>query len=116
MYNLGVYTFNTNTGYMYMWDEITRSRGSQEIATCLVKHLKQYAANYLSIIIYSDSCTGQNRNIKLALSLLKLVCNPEMSADFIDHKFLVSDHSYLPHDADFGVIETKAKKAVYLWA
>ena len=29
----------------------------------------------------------------------------------VDHKFLVSGHSYLPNDADFGVIERATKKS-----
>ncbi|KAF7382984.1 hypothetical protein HZH66_013386 [Vespula vulgaris] len=38
-----------------------------------VKHIKSVANNKDKIIIYNNSCTGQIRNIKLALSLLKLV-------------------------------------------
>lgn len=40
---------------------------------CLVKYIKSAAGNKHKIIIYNDSCTGQNRNVKIALSLLKLV-------------------------------------------
>ena len=40
---------------------------------CLVKYIKSVVGNKNKIIIYSDSCTGQNRNIKIALLLLKLV-------------------------------------------
>lgn len=115
VYNLGVHSFNDNNGYMFMWDETEGSRGSQEIASCLIKHLKSNARNCDSIILYSDCCTGQNRNIKLSLSLLKLVQDPEMTASSIYHKFLVSGHSYLPNDADFGVIESKAKKKEFIY-
>lgn len=115
VYNLGVHSFNDNKGYMFMWDETEGSRGSQEIASCLVKHLKEHANDFNHIIMYSDCCTDQNRNIKLSLSLLKLVQEPEITASFIDHKFLVSGHSYLPNVADFGVIETKSRKKEFMF-
>lgn len=115
VYNFGIHVFNTGIGHMNMWDETKGSRGSQEIASCLVKHLKQNASGFSHIVMYSDSCTGQNRNIKLSLSLLKLVQDPNMQVDVIDHKFLESGHSYLPNDADFGIIESKARKKEHIY-
>ncbi|CAG9773243.1 unnamed protein product [Ceutorhynchus assimilis] len=115
VYNFGIHTFNNNKGYMFMWDETEGSRGSQEIASCLVRHLKEEASNFNHIVMYSDCCTGQNRNIKLSLSLLKLTQDPVMSTSFIDHKFLVSGHSYLPNDADFGIIESKSRKKEFIY-
>lgn len=74
---------------MNVWDEVEGGRGSQDIrvAACLIKHLKTHAALQKHVIMYSDSCTGQNRNIKTTLSLLKLVQDPDTSIDTIDHKF-----------------------------
>lgn len=115
VYNLGVHAFNENIAYMHMYDEITGGRGSQDIASCLVKHLKSHANTHESIILYSDSCTGQNRNIKTSLSLLKLVNDPSMNAQTIDLKFLVSGHSYLPNDADFGIIESASRKKSHIY-
>lgn len=106
VYNLGIHNFNSNTGFMYVWDETEGGRGSQDIASCIVKHIKERASTYKHIILYSDACTGQNRNIKMALSLLKLVQDEYLhKIETIEHKFLVSGHSFLPNDADFGVIE-----------
>ncbi|CAH1114845.1 unnamed protein product [Psylliodes chrysocephalus] len=65
--------------------------------------------------MYSDCCTGQNRKIKLSLLLQKLVQDPEMATCYIDHKCMVSGHSYLPNDADFGVIESKARKKQFIY-
>lgn len=59
-YNLGIHSFNMGTGYMYMYDETEGGRGSQDVATCLIKHLKNVAINHEHIILYSDSCIGQN--------------------------------------------------------
>lgn len=105
-YNLGVHDMAKKLAFMYVWDETIASRGSQEISSCLVKHLSHYPHKH--VIIYSDTCTGQNRNIKMALSLLKLT--QETCIEVIDQKFMVSGHSYLPNDSDFGMIEQAAKK------
>lgn len=110
VYNFGCHEFNKNTSHMFVWPETEGSRGSQEISSCLTKYIKTYAANHEQIITYSDSCTGQNRNIKTVLSLLKLVQSTEIKAVSIEMKFLVSGHSYLPNDSDFAIIESCAKK------
>lgn len=116
VYNLGVHSFNIGTGFMYMYNETEGGRGSQDVASCVVKHLKEFAANHKHIILYSDSCTGQNRNIKMSLSLLKLVQDSNMAVDTIDLKFLVSGHSFLPNDADFGIIEKFSRKCPHIFS
>ena len=110
VYNFGIHSFNKQTGFMYAWDETEGGRGSQDLSSCVVKHLKENAANHNRIVLFSDSCTGQNRNIKMALTLLKLVQDPELVVKTIDLKFMVSGHSFLPNDSEFGVIESSSKK------
>ncbi|KAJ8688468.1 hypothetical protein QAD02_024263 [Eretmocerus hayati] len=113
VYNLGIHTFNEGDelgkGYMYMYDETEGGRGSQDIASCLVTHIVAKASHATHIIMWSDMCTGQNRNIKVTLSLMKLLQRPDIEADIIDHKFPVSGHSFLPNDTDFGAIERASK-------
>lgn len=72
LYNLGIHELNNNVGFMYTWDETLASRGSQEISSCVTKHLLNRARNYKHIIMYSDTCTGQNRNWNFALAMHKL--------------------------------------------
>lgn len=108
-YNLGVHDMKKNLGYMYVWDETIASRGSQEISACLTKHIKHNPHKH--IIIYSDTCSGQNRNINVALTLMKLLTQ-ETSVDIIDQKFMVPGHSYLPNDSDFGHIEKAARNKI----
>ncbi|KAJ4429628.1 hypothetical protein ANN_21829 [Periplaneta americana] len=115
VYNFGIHSFNQSTAFMYMWDETEGGRGSQEIASCIRSHLKMNASSHNHIILYSDACSGQNRNIKMALTLLKLVNDTEMQVEIIDHKFMVSGHSFLPNDADFGLIEKAASKTQYVY-
>lgn len=74
---------------------------------------KKYCETYLeenitSLYLWSDSCGGQNRNIKLCL-LLKHILNQSPTLQCICMKFLVSGHSFLPNDSDFGDIEKALK-------
>ena len=80
VYNLGIHDCATETAYMNVWDETTASRGAQEIASCLRKYLTSNGnqGNKTELILWSDSCGGQNRNIKMALMLLQLVQDPTM--------------------------------------
>ena len=41
---------------------------------------------------------------------MHVIANDEYSFTWIDHKFMVSGHSYLPNDRDFGSIENARKK------
>lgn len=114
-YNFGVHNLETEAGVFYFWDETIASRGSQEVSSCVIKHLKLHAPNKKHVIIYSDTCTGQNRNIKMALALIRFLQSNETDIEVIDQKFLVSGHSFLPNDSDFGSVELAAKgKAIYL--
>lgn len=51
---------------MFVWDESVGSRGPQEIAFCLLYYVKNNVKTK-NVIMYSDGCGGQNRNIKMAL-------------------------------------------------
>lgn len=97
-----------------MWDETTASRGAQEIYSCLIKHLKLNATHKKMVTIYSDSCTGQNRNIKMTLALMRFIQTDETTIDTIDQQFLISGHSFLANDSDFGSVELASKgKTIY---
>ncbi len=113
-YNFGCHELGTGLGFTFCWDETFASRGSQEIGSCFVKHLAARASSAKHIVLYSDACTGQNRNIKFCLYLMKYIQGPQSNAEIIDHKFMVSGHSFLPNDSDFGSIELYAKnKLIY---
>lgn len=59
--------------------------------------------------MYSDTCTGQNRNWNFALSMQKLT-QIDTAIDIIDLKYMVSGHFYLPNDTDFASIESYTLK------
>ena len=95
---------------MFCWPESEGSRGAQEISSCVVKLLSDEANNAKKIRLYSDKCGGQNRNIKMTLALMHYQQNASCAADEIEITFMISGHSWMQNDADFGVIEKKSKQ------
>ena len=93
-----------DTGYMYVWDESTASRGTEEVASAKLLHIKTHVKT-TRLVCFSDCCGGQNRNIKLALTWNFIVQSPDTTVTVVDHKFVVPGHTYLPNDQDFGLIE-----------
>lgn len=111
-YNLCVYDKVRKSGFMYVWDESIASRGAQEISSCLYKYLTTYMPkDTKKLFLLSDSCSGQNKNIKLAMMLKNFLANQcnRRELQEIEHMFFVSGHSYNSCDQCFGVIEKQRK-------
>lgn len=108
-YNLCIYDEVNEKGYMYMWSEDVASRGANEVGSCLIKHVNTYAPiNAEKLILYSDTCGGQNRNIKITLLLKKLLASLANLKE-ITQKFFISGHSYNSCDRCFGIIDKQKK-------
>lgn len=91
---------------MYIWNESVASRGAQEIASCLMYHIKNHIPeNCKELILWSDSCPGQNKNIKISLMLKKLLNDDLGVLNSIQQKYFVSGHSYNSCDRSFAIIE-----------
>nr|CAH7756319.1 unnamed protein product [Callosobruchus chinensis] len=109
LYNLGIHSGTTNNGHFYIWTENEAGRGAQEIGSCLLKHIKENLSDKITeLILWSDSCGGQNRNIKMTL-MLKALLQSHTSLKIIRMRFLVSGHSFLPNDSDFSDVECALK-------
>lgn len=92
---------------MYVWSEEIASRGCQEVGSCLIKHLQNHIPESTkTVILFSDSCGGQNRSIKMTL-MLKKYLSSHSTIDVIKQKFFVPGHSYNRCDGMFGLIEAK---------
>ena len=98
-----------------MWNESVASRGSHEVGSCIISHIKEMQTDATRLILYSDACGGQNRNIYLVCLWLHVVASDEYSFTEIDHKFMISGHSYLPNDHDFGHIEQSSKTTMQIY-
>ena len=83
-----------------MWSEDIAGRGSNEVGSCILKHLQDMnlSLSVTHLITYSDSCGGQNRSINIVCLWLHIVA------------CMLSGHSFLPNDRDFGSIELAKKR------
>jgi hypothetical protein len=86
------------------------SQGAQEIGSCLLKHINNFVPLQVKhSILNSNSCGGQNRNIKISL-YLSHVLQRSLTLQIIDqNNFFVPGHRFNSCDPDFAVIE-KAKR------
>lgn len=110
LYNMGIHTSKNNKGHCYVWLEGDAGRGAQEVGSGLFRHIMNDPdmQDCKSLILWSDSCGGQNRNIKIVL-MLKAILDVHPSLTKITLRFLTSGHSFLPNDTDFGDIECALK-------
>ena len=48
-----------------MWPEHVASRGADEVGSCLLKAIPTMLRDKRKLIVWSDSCSGQNKNFKV---------------------------------------------------
>lgn len=108
-YNFCIHNVKTGSSTMYLWDESTGRRGSCEIASCLYDYLCKVDVNVKKVIMFSDNCSGQNKNLNLVLANLYFIHKDQFTE--IKHYFMIPGHSYLPCDRDFGNIEREIRNS-----
>lgn len=110
-YNFGIHIANQNNAVMCVWHEGRAGRGGNEMASCILQALNSelLSTQKRHLVIYSDNCAGQLKNRMLLYLYVMLIVTGQF--DVIDHKFLVSGHSFSAADRDFALIEKKAKIA-----
>ncbi|CAG4959985.1 unnamed protein product [Parnassius apollo] len=111
-FNLTIHDLKTNKAFCYMWPECEGNRGANDIASCLydfiINQLPNLHPNAKKLIMFSDSCSGQNKN-SIVTTMLMLVTRLSPQLQFIEHKFLVPGHTHMEADTDHALIERKKK-------
>lgn len=108
---LDIYTTWQQTSLICMWG--TRYlhsyiQGWQEIGSCLIHFINEVLSETVTVIAYSDSCGGQNKNkniTKLFMLVVKVTKIHE-----IHHTFLEPGHAFMECDKYFGIIEKVQQK------
>lgn len=91
-----------------MWDESVARRGSSEIGSCLYKYITSMNIRSKKFVIFSDNCAGQNKNWNI-MALWTYIASTGRFQE-IEHYILITGHTYLPTDRDFGKIEKYQQK------
>ena len=88
-YNFCIHSLKDKQSYMYVWNESVAKRGSTGIGSCSMYYVNNVLGDDITqLIIFSDNCSGQNKNINLSLLLLRLVQSERFNA--IQQYFLYS--------------------------
>ncbi len=104
-----------NNVFLYTWLESQSGRGSNEVTSILQNALHKLKNRirkyrYRHLALFSDSCSGQNKNKAMIAFLLKYANSKEMKFRDITFTFPIRGHSYLPPDRVFGRIEREIRK------
>ncbi|XP_050515795.1 uncharacterized protein LOC126890691 isoform X1 [Diabrotica virgifera virgifera] len=114
-YNLTIHDCATGKASCYLWHETLAKRGANEIASCLYKEIMDLPDSVKKIILYSDTCGGQNKNSHVA-AMFTYLLQQKNTIEEIHHKFLIPGHTRMECDADHSLIEKKKKKSATLIA
>jgi hypothetical protein len=115
VYNLTIWEMQSHQGYCYIWNESEANRGSNEIATCVWKWLlEKDHQGVKNIVLYSDTCGGQNRN-RLMCTSFACFLNMATNIVSIEQKFFESGHSQCECDNMHSCIERRLRnRTIYL--
>ena len=104
VYNLSVFALADKKATCYVWNESEGQRGSNEVGTCLYQHIQSLPQCVEHVILYSDTCGGQNRNQFITAALHHAAQNtPNIKT--IDQNFFERGHSQMECDSMHACIE-----------
>ncbi|CAG9787526.1 unnamed protein product [Diatraea saccharalis] len=116
VYNLCFYESGTRNGFCYTWGETEGKRGGNEIATILQKYIAEVDSrgSVTNLILYSDSCPGQNKN-KLVLAALHNALLQTKHIETIQINYLLPGHTEMTVDSIHATIENSVRNNT-IWA
>ncbi|KAK6184510.1 hypothetical protein SNE40_006975 [Patella caerulea] len=96
----------------YFWHESEGDLSANSFASCLSDYLESVIDESIKeVIVYSDGCSYQNRNVIIAQALLRLATKNNVT---IVQKVLERGHTQMECDSIHSVIERKIKnKPIY---
>nr|CAH7719285.1 unnamed protein product [Callosobruchus chinensis] len=110
VHNYTIYNLKSKKAYCYLWNEAEGQLTSNESSSILVYFLETEIIPKLdsvrTIIIYSDGCTGQNRNAILANVLLHVATIHKVT---ILQKYLLKGHTQMEVDSVHSCLERVLK-------
>ena len=109
-FNFTFYNIASKDCFCYTWHEGLSKRGANEIATCVFKALDFYNSTGIkNVSLYSDGCTGQNKNSIMATMLLYVVASC-VNIEEISLRFFESFHGQNEGDSAHSAISYAIKQ------
>lgn len=114
VHNWCIYDLKKNYGSCFIWNEAEGGLNSDEFATILSKFfiekvIPRMGEHNRYIILYTDGCTYQNRNIVLSNALLNVAMLHNVT---IEQKYLEVGHTQMEVDSMHAMIEKKLRNQV----
>ncbi|MEL7308194.1 MAG: hypothetical protein AAGK05_10210 [Pseudomonadota bacterium] len=105
VHNLTFYNMSTGEGYCYVWDETQADLSSDVFASIQTAHFREYLGQHplvKQLIVWSDNCCYQNKNVALANAYSALANETGVT---IIQKYLVQGHTQMECDNMHSKIE-----------
>ena len=107
-YNFSIFNLKDSKGTCYMWDQTIGKRGSNEIGSALKHYINNLSPIIEELVIYMDTCWGQNKNQYVAAMVLKEInCSDNLKS--ITFKFFESGHNQSEVDSIHSGLERALK-------
>lgn len=111
VYNFTFYEVGSRRGLCHLWDETQGKRGSNEVATLLVRYIERVdkEGGTDELLLYCDNCAGQNKN-RTVLTAAYFTLQSCTKLKTIVVNYLLKGHTYMPCDSMHAVIEHHIKR------
>lgn len=105
VHNFTFFNMISGKGDCYIWHEAAGGVTSNEFTSIVVDYINRYATKQTkSVIIFSDGCGYQNRNVNLSNALSALAKNKDLE---IYQYYLEKGHTQMECDSIHACIEKK---------
>lgn len=106
VHNFTIYNMCTSDAVCYVWHEGEGGLTASEFCTCVCDFLTENIESFDSIILWSDGCGYQNRNVILTNALMQFAKEHNKS---ITQKILEKGHTQMEVDSVHAKIEQRLK-------
>ena len=104
-----VHNLKTGKSVLYVYHEGIAKKGANDVCSMLHDYIQSYIPQNISNLrLFSDGCTGQNKNHTMVRYCAALVDTGRFKN--VRQYFPVRGHSYNPCDRDFGTIKRHLSK------
>jgi len=109
LYNLGIHLVkkDDSRAYFQIWTEDEGQRGCEEVGSGLLAFVEAANLRGKQLIVWSDSCGGQNKNFYVLCLWQYLILQGRFES--IQHKFPEPGHTFVDSDRDFARIEKEIR-------
>lgn len=110
-FNVIIYDEVRQKPFAYFWSESIATNGSQEVGSCLLRHIQENVPSDTErIFLYCEGNKNLTRNLQMSIFLKKLLDKwPHDELQSIEQRFFAKGHVYNSCSRCFNQIESAAK-------